>query len=526
MTGREAELPGARAAIRFAYTGEVAADSVREALEVLRQAAYLGIEGCGAACLQLLLSMLALAVPEVSVSKPSADGQSSGGFPYPHVLELWECRERWPDPLEEPGFAAVLAFATRQLLAHFGDALAVLNSRSLLAHILGLPASALEALLESDDFGTDTESSVLLLLAEWMAVNHDRTTAATRERLCQRVRLVQLSRPYLHSVLLPLAAEYEVRVALEAAELAAPAPSSPPFPACPSFPGSPTSSSPLISRSSSCVSSPSSPRTPATPAPPSSTSSSPRPPPLPGWFPITVTEASFITGLAGASDQERRKLNEEAGDVYDLSLPWYSSRPRRQCLPPEGRTYEWELPSRDLERALSAIKPGEQLGLQGASLAGGPAVYFAGGFAWETFIFLEAGAAPSAPVASMMAVECALPASVARPCPRHKVMAAPSISARLALHHWRNGVRQEECMCYRSTTHVATGTSTGKALQHLRLLPAAPPGAAALGAGGAGGRRVDAWEAYLHEGRMSGAFTLLPPQPAPQPAAAAFSKLW
>ncbi|KXZ51798.1 hypothetical protein GPECTOR_11g240 [Gonium pectorale] len=179
--GSEAELPGALAAIRFAYTGEVAAASVREALEVHKQAAYLGVEGCGAACSSRIRTLL------------EADDLPGSGKPSQPLQEIFACSAMWPPAAEEPSFAAVLAFAKQRLVKHFGDTLGVLNDERLREQLVGLPAVALEALLESDDFGTDTESSVLLLLAEWMAVNHDRTTAATRERLCRLLPEVSLS---------------------------------------------------------------------------------------------------------------------------------------------------------------------------------------------------------------------------------------------------------------------------------------------------------------------------------------------
>ncbi|KAG2431187.1 hypothetical protein HXX76_009715 [Chlamydomonas incerta] len=166
MLGGEEELPAARAAIQFAYTGRVQEGlSVREA------------------------------------------------------LQLYGCAALWPDPAEDPAFGALLAEAKRRLVAHFGDALAVLNGRERYEQLLALPAAGLEALLESDDFGTDSESSVVLLLAEWvgvaggagkwMAAAHSRTDEATRRRLCGLLRLAQCSRTYLSWVLPALAARHE-----------------------------------------------------------------------------------------------------------------------------------------------------------------------------------------------------------------------------------------------------------------------------------------------------------------------------
>ncbi|KXZ48722.1 hypothetical protein GPECTOR_25g305 [Gonium pectorale] len=89
------------------------------------------------------------------------------------VIDLYSyIPTRWPDPAHEPHLAAVLAAARPRLVGHFGDALAALNTPALRRQLLALPAAGLEALLESDDFGTDAEESILLLLlAAWVEEN-------------------------------------------------------------------------------------------------------------------------------------------------------------------------------------------------------------------------------------------------------------------------------------------------------------------------------------------------------------------
>ncbi|KAG2451966.1 hypothetical protein HYH02_003739 [Chlamydomonas schloesseri] len=178
--GGEEELPAARAAVKFAYTGQIDAGSIREALQVRRQAAYLQMKGCVEACLAVVRDKL------------GAGGK--GKKP-----------TRASDANEEPAFTALLTEAKRQLVAHFGDALAVLNQKELYEQMRELPAEGLEALLESDDFGTDSESSVVLMLAEWMDANYNNTDVATRRRLCGLLRLVQCSRAYSCFILPELA---------------------------------------------------------------------------------------------------------------------------------------------------------------------------------------------------------------------------------------------------------------------------------------------------------------------------------
>ncbi|KAG2496188.1 hypothetical protein HYH03_005788 [Edaphochlamys debaryana] len=201
--GSEAELPAARLALRFAYTGQpsqIHASSVREALEVLRAGDYLAIEGCAAACSQWLADRLA--ATEAAAGSSAAPAE-------PAVLQLYACEELWRPSASDPSFAAVLSAAKAQLVRHFRSTLKTLNSFYLTKQLEALPAAGLEALLESDDLGTDSEDSVLTLLATWMRANWARTDAATRQRLCGLVRLTQLSPQAVSCLLLPLAADFD-----------------------------------------------------------------------------------------------------------------------------------------------------------------------------------------------------------------------------------------------------------------------------------------------------------------------------
>ncbi|KAG2454496.1 hypothetical protein HYH02_001514 [Chlamydomonas schloesseri] len=71
--------------------------------------------------------------------------------------------------------------------------------------VLQLPAAALEALLLADNFATDDESSVLLLLIEWRHVN-TRESDSTNQLLQRLVRLGHMNAAYC-GVLLPLLVE-------------------------------------------------------------------------------------------------------------------------------------------------------------------------------------------------------------------------------------------------------------------------------------------------------------------------------
>ncbi|KXZ55586.1 hypothetical protein GPECTOR_2g1136 [Gonium pectorale] len=297
--GSDAEVPAARAAISFAYTGQVPPCSgVRELLDIRRQAAYLGIDGCPAECDRLLHDMIAVAVAAAGSTSPVASSRSDPRVAASAVLDLYGCAELFPPDgtEEEASFRGVLAAARPALVAHFRDALSTLQQPALRGQLLELPAAALEALLESDEFGTDCESSVLLLLATWMQRNHHRTGEGERRRLCRLVRLVQLSRPYLAFVLPALAADHEAK------------------------PGEPA-----------------------------------------GWFAIGVTEAAFVSHYASASGGERARLEEDFAQVYEMRSPAYSTRTRRQSLPAAGssRRFGWHAKKADLEVAMRSALPGQ-----------------------------------------------------------------------------------------------------------------------------------------------------------------------
>ncbi|KAG2447537.1 hypothetical protein HYH02_007461 [Chlamydomonas schloesseri] len=323
VLGSEKELPAALAAVKFAYTGVVEAGSIREVLQVRRQAACLQMGGCEQACVAAVKGMLAPGWSSASRGNCAAGGAgtsagaSSGGGVVtqkapPPVLELYSCTELWPDPAEDAAFAALLTEAKLQLVAHFGDALAVLNNKELYVQMRALPAVGLEALLESDDFGTDSESSVVLMLAEWMADNHDSTDEDTRRRLCRQLRLVQCSRVYLSGVLPVLAARYE------------------------EDPFDPDA-----------------------------------------WLPVTAAEATCLLTYSLVPEAERKAMAGEGqtsgpcGGMEGWPPAWRSAQPRRQCLPaPAGRSFSFKASLADLEWAFGDLEEADkgflQLSLGGA----------------------------------------------------------------------------------------------------------------------------------------------------------------
>ncbi|KAG2492346.1 hypothetical protein HYH03_009294 [Edaphochlamys debaryana] len=221
--GSEAELPAARLVMKYAYTGEVEGlGSIREALEVRRIGDYLAIEGCAAACVKWVADKMAEAKVKTpngkhakagSAARPAAAPEAKPGGQQaaaePLVLQLYTCDALWPS--DDPSFKTIIAATKPQLVRHFGSTLAALNTPSLRKQLLLLPAAGLEALLESDDLATDTEDSVLTLLAVWMEANWGRTDAATRKQLCGLVRLVQLSPHVSSGILMGLALDHETK---------------------------------------------------------------------------------------------------------------------------------------------------------------------------------------------------------------------------------------------------------------------------------------------------------------------------
>ncbi|KXZ41535.1 hypothetical protein GPECTOR_409g248 [Gonium pectorale] len=349
------EVPSALAAIRFAYTGEVAAgSSVREALELYRQGQYLQVKGCGESCLAAITSKLTALGSSSGGGRGSSGGGNSGvggrssAQSCPAALQLYECLRLWPDLALEAAFTPVLLEARKRLVAHFGDALAALNTPELRQQLLALPAEGLEALLESDDFGTDVEDSVLLLLATWVEENSSRADAEVVERLCRLVRLAQLSPDFAGAVLPLLACARSAR------------------PKRQSGAGGP------------------------------------------GWFPITGTEAVFFISYCAttvSSAAKRLRLHETAQAVHDLQAPWFSTKPRRQCLMgsavsfaaalgPSARrhTFEWSIHQEKLEEQLRGLQPGGEVHICGSRDSGLDTVCTAG-FEWRPSIVYKHGAA-------------------------------------------------------------------------------------------------------------------------------------
>ncbi|KXZ49090.1 hypothetical protein GPECTOR_23g22 [Gonium pectorale] len=500
--GGPEEVPAARAAVQFAYTGRVAAGtSVREALELYRQGQYLQVEGCGAACLAAIGSMLEADVSSSGSSGTSGSGVGGGGGSAAEhsraaghdscssdqsgsvILELYECIRLWPDPALEPAFASILSAAEPRLVAHFGDTLAVLNMPELRQQLLGLPAEGLEVLLESDNFGTDDESSILLLLATWVQRNGDKLDGGTVERLCRLVRLAQLS-PHFARVMLP---------ALACARLA--------------------------SRAAGAGG------------------------PCGGWFPITCAEAIHLTSVCTAAANKEGVhvgLLRRAGvGMYDLASARFSTRRRRRsptsrssAQQPSGSgrqqqqqppAFGWSISQEELERQLEGLRPGGTISLL-ADADSGLGAISARGFHWTPCIAYDHDDA-----ATELFMRCDLPAaygldeaSLGGPLAALARIGA----ARLEVDRWRGDGPREVAAhkVFNASPCIIVGDQGMNCNMFIKVpltrqQPAEAQGEAvavsqsqrapACTSGGSSGL-LRAWEDYLHGGRMTGRLVVLP----------------
>jgi hypothetical protein len=174
--------------------------STQQLLELYRQAQYLQVAGCAEVCVRRL-GQLAEACGSPGAAEPLQDVDQAELGAFAAKCLFAEANVQHPVHSSPVG-AELLAALKPALVLHRGDALAVLNTPALQEQFLQLSVAAVVALLESDDFGTDSESSVLLLLDTWIQASFGSTTAEERSELCGLVRLCQLNKPYLETVLL------------------------------------------------------------------------------------------------------------------------------------------------------------------------------------------------------------------------------------------------------------------------------------------------------------------------------------
>ncbi len=151
---------------------------------------------CPQACDEALLALLARTAEQQQ--------QGDGGADIDALLDAYSCHTLFPEPgtsSDAASFAPVHGVLAKRLVSRFGDALATLNWPELHQQLLQLPAVAVGDLLRADEFGTDSEDSIFLLLACWLHANEADAPEEARAALCKLIRLHQLDSPYLHFVL-------------------------------------------------------------------------------------------------------------------------------------------------------------------------------------------------------------------------------------------------------------------------------------------------------------------------------------
>ncbi|EFJ40033.1 hypothetical protein VOLCADRAFT_100219 [Volvox carteri f. nagariensis] len=196
----EDALPYALSTIRFMYTDKLEGLNTVDALLRVRQlAAYLQVEGCVEACDTALKSLVG-GTPErplgteSSTTTTRAAGRAAA---LSGVINLYMSRSLLD---EDQGEVGKLLHVCREQL----DAAWALSDLDVRKQVEGLPLGAMEALLQSDTFSTDDESSVLLLVACWLQASGSLKTDKTSEAcscLCKLVRLSHLPSTFLHVVL-------------------------------------------------------------------------------------------------------------------------------------------------------------------------------------------------------------------------------------------------------------------------------------------------------------------------------------
>ncbi|KXZ55506.1 hypothetical protein GPECTOR_2g1055 [Gonium pectorale] len=401
----------------------VQAATVREALGILSRADYLDIRGCAAACLKHIEGSL---TPGIGDNGVKVYGQAVEA-----ALELFANQELLPQGQVELDVSRVFSAAKRAVLGHFGDALRTLNTPELRRQLLALPAEAMEALLDSDDFGTDDESSILLLLAIWAEAQGDAADAAALNRLCELVRLAQLSPACMHFVLPALALEHEAGR---------------------------------------------------------------------GWFPIKVLQATSIARIASLGKKDRAAADGLFPAVRQQK--WYSTKPRRQCLPKEGLQYNWSISERDLARGpmQPGLVPDGRMRWTAAFDTGAPrpTQIAAAGFEWVVQVQYDRRVAQTGALALLNALPSAYRIGNRS---AEQLTCFVNTNASICVYKWTGTTR---AVCFRE------GPKREAKLDHAWRWPKAMPlqGDQPMIPGGP--PPVSAWAPYLHEGCISGTLTLRP----------------
>ncbi|KAJ9532358.1 hypothetical protein V8C86DRAFT_2801711 [Haematococcus lacustris] len=179
------ELLAAQAVLRLMYSCEVTDEEAKQPL-LLAQMMNLSDRWKAPACMQLCMEAFALCA-----KNPSSLQAISQALP----LIPDSARQ-----LEE--YSAVAGSAAPHLLVMFGNVHAVISGPSLLGCWLDLPYAFVHQWASSDELAVDSEDSVVVLLAAWLAGPLGSKSSSEQERqLARLVRLQHVSCAYQVSVL-------------------------------------------------------------------------------------------------------------------------------------------------------------------------------------------------------------------------------------------------------------------------------------------------------------------------------------
>ncbi len=200
----EEEVPYAREAINYIYTGSLSEDLSFEALlRVRQQACYLGVKDGPQACDEAMVAWL-----KRQEQQGGSGATSTAAAALDRILDAYACHPLFPEAGTSPeaaSFASVRAAISRGLGLHFRDAVKTLSKPESYQQLLQLPAGALKYLLSADNYIADSEDTVFLLLVCWLGANKDKeedgAASLTTRDLRQLVHLEGLGRTYLYHVL-------------------------------------------------------------------------------------------------------------------------------------------------------------------------------------------------------------------------------------------------------------------------------------------------------------------------------------
>ncbi len=187
----DSQLEPSKAALSYLYSNRLppeATASVQQLLGVRRQAGYLEVAGCVQAC-DMELGAIFEGTQRNYCPPTASGGEPTLPSKLLPVLDLYACRDVVQLCEDEPGIQRVLASALSYVVRRMeepdpdpsvgpskgdllawllgGDAVTLMNRQEHAQKLSRLTVPAMEAVLQSSSFGTDDESTVLVVVEAW-----------------------------------------------------------------------------------------------------------------------------------------------------------------------------------------------------------------------------------------------------------------------------------------------------------------------------------------------------------------------